>query len=92
MNGTRIPSKLCLFLQGARARAGLSQKDVADELGYKTSQVVSDWERGYRSIPSNVLKKIAKLYGVSTEEFFQAILEERTAILESKLRQTFGIK
>lgn len=92
MNSANSTSKLCAFLQKARLKAGLSQRDVATALGYKTAQVVSDWERGYRSIPANVLKKIAKLYGVSAEEFFHAVLEERTAILESKLRQTFGIK
>ena len=74
------------FLQEARVRAGLSQKDVALELGYQTAQVVSDWERGVRSPPANCFRKLVKLYGVPVEQFFELLLEERKAILERKLR------
>ncbi len=65
---------------------------MAEALGYKTAQVVSDWERGLRSPPGVVLKQLVKLYQVPLDVFFEVILEERTAILEMKLKKTFGIK
>jgi transcriptional regulator with XRE-family HTH domain len=88
----RHSQKFCSFLQSARVRSGLSQKEVADALGYKTAQVVSDWERGYRSPPAVVFKKLGKLYDVSAEEFFQVIFDERASMLERKLRKTLGLK
>jgi transcriptional regulator with XRE-family HTH domain len=80
------------FLQEARIKAGLSQKDVADTYGYKSAQVISDWERGVRSPPANVLRKLVKLYRVPLDKFFDIILEEKTAILERKLRKSLGLK
>jgi transcriptional regulator with XRE-family HTH domain len=89
---TARTSKLGTFLHDARVKAGLSQKDVADKFGYKSAQVISDWERGLRSPPSTVLKKLVELYDVPMETFFELILEERTAILEQKLRKNLGVK
>lgn len=85
-------SRLGSFLHKARLKAGLSQKDVSDLFGYKSPQVVSDWERGLRSPPAAMLKKLVDLYHVPMETFFELILEERTAILERKLRRSLGFK
>jgi transcriptional regulator with XRE-family HTH domain len=86
------PSRIGTFLHDSRLKAGLSQKEVSDHCGYNTAQVISDWERGVRSPPSIMLKKLVKLYGVSMEKFFEVVLEEKTLILENKLRKTFGLK
>ena len=42
--------------------------------------------------PGTVLKKLVELYDVPMETFFELILEERTAILEQKLRKNLGVK
>jgi len=81
-----------MFLQRSRTHAGLSQKDVADAFGYKSAQVISDWERGLRSPPGIALKRLVKLYDVPIETFFEIILEEKTLILEQKLRANLGVK
>ncbi len=70
----------------------MSQKEVSDLYGYKSPQVISDWERGLRSPPAKMLKKLAILYQVPMETFFELILEERTKILENKLRRNLGVK
>jgi transcriptional regulator with XRE-family HTH domain len=84
-------SHLGKLLQTSRVAAGFSQKDIADKLGYSTAQVVSDWERGTRSPPMIIIKKLAKLYRIPVEDLFEVLLIERSAILELKLRKELGI-
>lgn len=51
----------------ARELAGLSQHEVARQLGVAQQSVVS-WERRVQAIRSDTLKKLALLYRVSTDE------------------------
>ena len=44
----------------------MTQEDVASCLGIKQPQY-SRYERGYRDIPTDVLIRLAKLYGTSTD-------------------------
>ena len=52
------------FLYEKRIKAGLSQKDVSDKLGYSSPQFISNYERGLCSPPLKKLKKIAELYKI----------------------------
>lgn len=80
------------FLKESRIEAGLSQRDVSQSLGYPTAQVISDWERGVRSPPAIMLRKLVKLYQLPVEQLFELILEERTALLKGKVRSDLGLK
>lgn len=80
---------LAQFLKLARTRAGFSQRDVAEHLGYATPQFISNWERGVSAPPISVLKTLAKLYGVEAEEMFQVVLEYEIAITIEDLRRRF---
>lgn len=86
-NTSQIPFKK--FLKEARAMAGLSQRDVADHLGYSTPQFISNWERGVSIPPVNALKKIAVLYHVSAEEVFNVLLEHTLQEVANDLRRKF---
>lgn len=44
-------------IKEARRNKGITQEEVADKLGY-VKQSVSDWERGAREVPDDVLEKI----------------------------------
>ena len=48
--------KLGPFLKKARSKMGLSQRDVADKLGYTSPQFISNVERGLCSPPLKKLK------------------------------------
>jgi transcriptional regulator with XRE-family HTH domain len=77
------------FLKTKRKKAGLTQKQVADELGYSTAQFVSAWERGEREPPVNAIWRLASLYQISAEKLFNVMLEYRQKMLEQELRAEF---
>lgn len=52
------------LLKDWRKSAKLTQGQVADKLGYETSQFISNWERGVSIPPSNTIETLAKMYGV----------------------------
>ncbi len=76
------------FLKEKRTQVGLSQKDVADKLGYSSAQFISNWERGLSSPPMHTLKKLAEMYNVNVDEMFDVILastiEQVTVDLQKK--------
>lgn len=49
------------FLKKARENAGLTQKQVADKLGYSSAQFISNFENDRASLPLGVAKKFCKI-------------------------------
>ncbi|MGE0527086.1 MAG: helix-turn-helix transcriptional regulator [Bdellovibrionales bacterium] len=65
-----------------REKAGLTQKEVSDSLGYTTPQFISNVERGRCRFPVQKLAKVKKLYRLSTEQVIELIMaEERQSLL-----------
>lgn len=77
------------FLKRSREKVGLTQKQVAEHLGYSTAQFVSAWERAEREPPMNVIWKLAHLYRLSAESIFATMLEYRKQTLARELRSEF---
>jgi transcriptional regulator with XRE-family HTH domain len=66
-----------------RERAGLTQREVSDALGYSTPQFISNVERGRCRFPIQKLTKIRKLYRLSVDQTVNLIVtEERHDILK----------
>lgn len=78
------------FLKTRRVSAGLSQKDVADKLGYSTPQFISNWERGVSQPPINILKKLGEMYKVPAEELFEVTLNTTIFDVTQDLRRKFA--
>lgn len=77
------------FLKEKRTHAGLSQKDVAEKLGYSSAQFISNWERGLSSPPMHTLKKLAEMYNVNVDEMFDVILETTLEQVRMDLQKKF---
>ena len=77
------------FLKKCRETQGLSQKDVSAQLGYNTSQFISNWERGLSQPPIPSLRKLAKLYKIDAEVLFNVILEAQVELVRHTLREKF---
>lgn len=66
-----------------REKAGLTQREVSDSLGYSTPQFISNVERGRCRFPIQKLPKIKKLYRLSVDQIVHMILaEEKTTLLK----------
>lgn len=63
-------------LKQMRETAGLSQREVADSLGYTTPQLISDNERNISHPPINSIRKLAKLYGVDADSLFGLVKDD----------------
>ena len=71
--------ELGVFLKKARVKAGLTQREVGELLELKTSQYISNWERGIVGIAFPQLVKVCGLYKFS---------ESKRKILIEKIVQT----
>lgn len=81
------------FLKAAREKANVSQRQVADELGYQSAQFISNWERGISYPPMKTLKRLGELYSVSSESLYKVLVEDTLRRTEEDLhREFYGAK
>ena len=85
-----VGNELAKGLKQKRVAAGLSQRDVSDELGYSTPQFISNWERGISCPPVGSLKKLGRIYGVPADDLFQAMLSSTLDQVAKDLRRKFA--
>lgn len=78
------------FLKQKRVAAGLSQRDVADKLGYTTPQFISNWERGVSTPPISALKNLGVMYLISADELFEVTLKSTIEAVTRDLRRKFA--
>lgn len=74
------------YLRQKRVDSGMSQLDVARELGYSSPQFVSNWERGLVSPPLETITTLISLYKIPAGEVVERIMDETRSYLESQLR------
>ncbi|MCB0340932.1 MAG: helix-turn-helix transcriptional regulator [Pseudobdellovibrionaceae bacterium] len=74
------------YLREKRLAADLSQKEVAERLGYGSAQFVSNWERGLSSPPLEALKTITDLFKINPQELIDLILDATRNQLENSLK------
>jgi transcriptional regulator with XRE-family HTH domain len=53
------------FLTRKREMSGLTQKEVADIFGYKSPQLISNWERGVSRPSVKAFVKLANIYYIN---------------------------
>lgn len=83
-------NQLADFLKRKRVSAGLSQRDVADKLGYSTPQFISNWERGVSNPPIASLKRLGEMYRIDAQELFEVTLSSTIEEVTMDLRRKFA--
>lgn len=76
----RVRRKFGSYLKRERESRRYTQKYVADNLGFRTPQLVSNWERGIAVPPLKEVKKLAHLYLVDREELMEMVTEYHQAM------------
>lgn len=79
------------FLRSAREERGLSQTEVADLLGFSSSQFISNWERGLSTPPLDKLKQVTIILNIKPELMVESIMnftesEVRSLVLPKRRR------
>src|SRR5689334_14158863 len=83
LQGTRAQVMLESAMKAAQA-TGRSQRQVAAELGYKTSVVLSHMTVGRVPIPVDRAKDMATTLGMDPDTFLLAVLEQRHPEIDFK--------
>ena len=65
--------KLSKLLQGQRFKTSLTQKQVAQRLGYTHPQFISNWERGKSAPPLKSWQCLQELYDMSNDDVVHAM-------------------
>lgn len=77
------------WLKGLRNRAGLSQIELADRLGFKYYTFVSQVENGFGRVPTDSMEAWAKALGVDASHFAKELI----SFYEPELyRLLYGVK
>lgn len=80
------------YLREARVKKNLTQREVADALGYSSMQFISNFERGIAVPPLKRLKILVKLYGLSSRQLVDLIQAAERRILEAGLANEINSK
>lgn len=62
------------YLRRKRELVKLTQAEVADALGYKSPQYVSNWERGASCPPAHGLRKLVKILHLDRNEILNILV------------------
>lgn len=85
-----LHKKLGTMLKDRRIKRGLSQKEVSDELGYSSSQFISNWERGLCSPPLEALGALTKLYNIRRSELIDFMVNSYRQLITANLSASSG--
>lgn len=77
-------------LKKARVGLGMSQKDVANRLGYESAQVVSDWERGQAPLPMKQLFRLSEILNLDKDHLFELLLDFSVEKLRKNMESEFS--
>ncbi len=69
----------------AREKAGLTQAEVAEALGYKSGQFISNVEAGRCRFPECQLGKIKELYGLRVSALIDLVMAEEEEVIRKGL-------
>lgn len=76
------------FLREKRESKGLTQAQVATQLGYGSPQFISNIERGVSRVPVKSLKYFIDLYSLRPDEVIDLLLEEK----RYQLKKVLGVQ
>ncbi len=72
-----------------REASGLTQKELALELGYESPQFISDWEREKSQPPMNKVIQLARLLKVDDSELVRWMIEDAKQQVEATLTRNY---
>ena len=81
-----ISLEMGAFIRKKRIKAGLNQKQLADSLGLKTLQNISNWERGISAPSFEHYVQIAQILGISEREMLNVLTTEQDKLFKMNFK------
>lgn len=66
--------ELSEYLKAKREAKGLTQRELAEKLGYTSAQFISNWERDVATIPLRVAPRILSILGIKRSTYIRLLL------------------
>ena len=73
------------YFRDKRVKSGFTQAQLADALKFKSSQMISNWERGQCAPPIDAMAEMVRLFSLSRKEVVTLLLKENKKLLEHEL-------
>lgn len=89
MNTEITTSNVAQFLKQALAASGKTQREIARELGYENSNVITMFKQGLTKVPLAKAGSMAKALGVDPVFFFKLLLNEYAPETLSAIEEFF---
>lgn len=89
MNTEITTSNVAQFLKQALAASGKTQREIARELGYENSNVITMFKQGQTKVPLAKAGSMAKALGVDPVLFFKLLLNEYAPETLSAIEEFF---
>lgn len=61
-------------LKTAREAKGLTQRELAERLGYSSAQFISNWERDVGRIPLKIAPRILRILDIQPETYVRLLM------------------
>ena len=88
----KFNARLGALLKEGRMKAGLTQRQLAEKLGYTSPQYVSNWERGRVAPPVYILPKVARATKVNAETIQKILVEHTTQKYKEAFKHPNSLK
>jgi transcriptional regulator with XRE-family HTH domain len=85
MSKKNIYIEIGQMVRDFREKKGLTQLQLAQKLGYETSQFVSLFERGLSKVPMEVLGQLVIILGIPEKQFKSILLKDFEADISSRI-------
>ena len=74
------------YIKLKRKRAKKTQEQLAEDLGYKTGQFISNWERGIAMPPARKIRELSEALNVKSAELVKLYLKSKTHHISDKIK------
>jgi transcriptional regulator with XRE-family HTH domain len=78
------------YFKDKREEAGMTQEELSQHLGYKSKQIVSNWERGLCNPPLSQVALITKLLKLNESKVVELFIRQTKTELKNAFQYRHG--
>jgi transcriptional regulator with XRE-family HTH domain len=83
----KLDVELGALVREHRQKAGMTQLELSNKLGYESMQFVSLFERGLSKIPLKVIGKLVVILGIPEKKVTKALIDSLTIEINEQIKE-----